>query len=46
MEIITDDRKRFLDDVPLAEYTFDTSQPDRLETQICREQDGREQQRE
>ena len=34
----TDRRKSFLNQVPLTDYTFDTSQPDKLESEICREQ--------
>jgi hypothetical protein len=33
-----DRRKSFLNQVPLADYTFDTTQPDKLESEICREQ--------
>lgn len=36
-ELRVDGRKKFLNDVPSAEYTFDTSQPDKLETEICRQ---------
>jgi hypothetical protein len=29
-------RKKFLGESPQAEYSFDTSQPDKLEAEICR----------
>jgi hypothetical protein len=34
----TDWRKAFLEQLPLTEYTFDAAQPDRLQSEICREQ--------
>ena len=36
-QVLLNCRKKFLNAAPSAEYTFDTSQPDKLETEICRQ---------
>jgi hypothetical protein len=39
--LTTDRRKQFLDQAPQADYTFETSEPDALDTQLCREPGNR-----